>query len=182
MRLFKNWTKLKMLMLVLVCLVVIVAIYGVFVFIGNSPEPETVSYSGNNGSFSIRFTRFTDYDHFLENKSPLIILYNSKGDIQQNPPGSGYIAGEVVFNGSWEFNSCEVELIRESEWNTGTIAMNAEPGKKGSVSLPFTGEDFPDSAKNIYKTAIIRIEDKEVVIPLKASNPIFKSSKTPQQG
>lgn len=169
MNLFKNWSKLKTLTLVLIGFAVIVAIYGVYAYYEKIPEPVTVRYSGNNSSFSISFTRFTDYDTFLKAKSSNIIIYDTKEEMR-DPPGSGYIAGEVEFNGTRDFDSCDVELIREIKWNTTTVAMNMEPGKKGPISLPFTSSDFPDSAKNTYKTAIIRFEDKEVVIPLRAIN------------
>lgn len=169
MKLFKRWTKLKTMLLVLIVCAVLAVGYGVFVHLNNKPEPATVSYIGSNGSYSIIFTRFTDYDAYLEAKSSDIIVYNDKSEML-DPPGSGYIAGEVVLSGIKELNECDIELIRESKWNTTTIAYNMEPDRKSSpVYMPFAAGDFPDSKKNIYKTAIIRFENKVVEIPLTKS-------------
>ncbi len=169
MKLFKRWTKLKTLILVLIVCAVTAAGYGVFVHSNNKPEPVTVSYTGSNGSYSIIFTRFTNYDTYLKEKSSYIIEYNDKSEIH-NPPGSGYIAGEVVFNGIRELNKCEIELIRESKWNTNAIAFNMQPDTKESpVNMVFAGGDFPDSKRDIYKTAILHFDNKKVEIPLTKS-------------
>ncbi len=169
MKLFKRWTKLKTLILVLIVCAVLAAGYGVFVHFNNRPESATVSYTGSNGSYSIIFTRFTNYDAFLEMRSSYIMDYTDKSEIH-NPPGSGYITGEVVFNGMRELNKCDIELIRESTLNTNTIAYNMVPDTKESpVNMVFAGGDFSDSKKNIYKTAILRLGDKKVEIPLTKS-------------
>lgn len=169
MKLFRNRTKLITVLLVLLVFTVILSAYGAFAFSQNRPEPATVSYTGNNGSFSVSFTRFTDYDAFLKAKSSYIISYNTKSDFQY-PPGRGFIAGEVKVNGKRKLDQCDVELIRESKWSTTAIAYNMEPDKIDPINLPFIEEDFPDSAKNIYKTAIIRFDNNEIVIPLRTIN------------
>ena len=169
MKSFKHSKKTRVLIITALCCVVIAIVYGVSVSINdNKPEPSTVRYTGSVGSFSVDFTRFTDYDAFLKAKSSDILIYNSKEEMQ-NPPGQGYIAGVVGFHGKSEFKKCELELIRESSWNTWAIPMNMVLGKEGPASLPFTSSDFNDSSKNIYKTAIIRFEGKEAVILLTKS-------------
>ena len=167
---FKNSKKTRVLLITALCCAVIAVVIDVSASISNKrPEPDTVRYTGSVGSFSVDFTRFTDYDAFLEAKSSDILIYDSREEMQ-NPPGQGYLAGVVGFNGSIEFKMCKLELIRESGWNTSATPMNMVPGKEGPADLPFITYDFSDSSKNIYKTAIIRFEGKEVVIPLTKSS------------
>jgi len=166
MNFLKHSKKSRVIVITALCCALIVVLYAVSAFINNNkPEPDTVRYTGSVGSFSVSFTRFTDYDAFLKAKSADIIVYDSKEEMQ-NPPGQGYIAGEVGFHGSIEFKNCKLELIRASGWNTSATPMNMVPGKEGPADLPFITYDFSDSSKNIYKTAIIRFDGKEVVIPL----------------
>lgn len=158
-----------MLIITALCCAVIAVVYAVSVSINNNkPEPGTVRYTGSVGSFSVDFTRFTDYDTFLKAKSSDILIYDSKEEMQ-NLPGRGYIAGEVGFHGSIELKTCKLELIRESGWNTSATPMNMVPGKEGPADLPFITYDFNDSSRNVYKTAIIRFDGKEAVIPLTKS-------------
>lgn len=156
-----------------VCFAVIVITYGVYASINNSkPEASIVHYTGSVGSFSVNFTRFTDYDTFLKAKSSDIIIYNDKKEMI-NPPRQGFIAGEVEFHGNIEFKNCKLELIRASGWNTSATPMNMVPDKLPDKEhpdfLPFMASDFNDSSRNVYKTAIIRFEGTEVVIPLTES-------------
>ncbi len=147
---------------ILCCLVLMAA---VFFFPGSRSEPENARYSGKNGSVCVQFTRYRDYDTFLEKKSPYIWIYNSREELKDV---KGFIAGEVSLDGHWEtVPRCNIKLVRTNGENVSDILlMNMTPERKENPQLPFTIYDYYDSVRNLYKTAIVRLAEKEIEVPV----------------
>lgn len=146
---------------ILCCLVLMAA---VFFFPGGRPEPETARYSGKNGSVCVQFTRYRDYDTFLEKKSPYIWIYDSREELKDV---KGFIAGEVSLDGHWEtVPRCDIQLVRGNGESGNTIAFVDIPDRKVNPHFPFTIYDYYDSGRNLYKTAIVRLEEKDIEVPV----------------
>lgn len=130
-------------------------------------------YYGSNNNYRVSLTRFIDYNSFLKAKDSSIWVYDTEENFNDN---TGYIVGEIQIMDSEEkssgnielFQSCKVELIRKSGWNTSSSTMNFEEPKNGVTRFPFIAYDFSDSENNIYKEAILRIGKSEIPIELKS--------------
>ncbi|MGX8711295.1 hypothetical protein ACRQU7_18670 [Caproiciproducens sp. R1] len=146
---------------ILCCLVLMAA---VFFFPGDPPEQENARYSGKNGSVCVQFTRYRDYDVFLEKKSPYIWIYNSREELKDV---KGFIVGEVSLDGHWEdVSRCDIQLVRGNGESADTIAFVDIPDRKVNLNFPFTIYDYYDPGRNLYKTAIVRLEEKNIEIPV----------------
>ncbi|MBW7572832.1 hypothetical protein [Caproiciproducens faecalis] len=143
----------------------LVLMAAVFFFPGGRSEPETARYSGKNGSIHVQFTRYRDYDTFLEKKSPDIWIYNSREELKDV---KGFIAGEVSLDGHWEnVPRCNIKLVRMNGKTVSDILlMNMTPDQKENPHLPFTIYDYDESGRSLYKTAIVQLEEKNIEIPV----------------
>lgn len=149
--------------------IILVSIYIRYLNNGNN-IPRIANYYGSNYSYSISLTRFLDYKSFLNSKSSNIQIYDSEDEFS---PNTGFITGEILIqdtdnigNSIDLFQSCNIELIRVSEWNTSATSMNFDKPKDGITKFSFIAYDIDDSAGNIYKSAIIKIGTREIPIEL----------------
>lgn len=147
---------------VLCCFALLLAGFSLF---ESRQEPETARYSGKNGSIRVQFTRYRDYDMFLQKKSPDIWIYDSKDEVKNV---KGFIAGEVLLEGRWKnVPRCDIKLVRTNGENVSDILlMNMTPEQKENPHLPFTIYDYYDPGRNLYKTAIVQLAGRDYEIPI----------------
>ncbi|TQI67539.1 hypothetical protein [Clostridium sp. KNHs216] len=164
MKFIKHFTKRGVILgtVVLCCFALLLAGFSLF---GSRQEPETARYSGKNGNTRVQFTRYRDYRVFLEKKSPDISIYDSKDEVKDV---KGFIAGEVLLEGRWEnVPRCNIKLVRTNgETVSDILLMNMTPDRKENPHLPFTIYDYYDSGRNLYKTAIVQLDGKNIEIPV----------------
>lgn len=169
MKLFRQWTKRKTVLSVLVVLVLAAGTYGVSALTRSgaaNPGPAVVHYSGNNGIYSVQLTRFTDYDAFRKALPSDVMLYDDKNEMK-DPPGRGFLVGGVAIQEQGNLLKCEVELIRENGIRSLSGAYNMQFDRKTNpVKLDFLAYDYPDSAGNRYKSALVHTQSGIVEIPL----------------
>lgn len=155
---------------ILICVIAVISV--IYLQSNKHGEIKEAAYNGSNYSYSISFTRFTDYESFINAKSPNIYIYDTEKELNVN---NGFIAGEIQIkiadeepgNQEEDLQNCKVELIRESGWNTGSTALYTGKPPDNTITMPFIAYDFDDSSGNIYKNAVIKIGKNEIPIELK---------------
>ncbi|BDR66230.1 hypothetical protein K144312032_04580 [Clostridium tetani] len=123
---------------------------------------DKIIYSGTNDVASIKVSRFTDYDEFLKEKSPSIIIYNQRNEMDTS---AAFIAGEVNINYDFYMKDkdYELELVRKNgeSFSVGLMSKEKLP-KDNIIHIPFIAYDFDHSIRGRLEKAIITIDGTEI--------------------
>lgn len=123
---------------------------------------DKIIYLGNDNVVSIKVSRFTDYDEFLKGKSPSIIIYNQRNEMDTS---AAFIAGEVNINYDFYMKDkdYELELVRKNgeSFSVGLMSKEKVP-KDNIINIPFIAYDFDHSIRGRLEKAIITIDGTEI--------------------